>query len=243
MYYEWVHGAAMGSSISPFITNLFMEEFEVKALNTAPHPPHLWLRFVGDTFVIQKTEHRQQHHINVQDPHIWFTMEETSWNGSLPFLDSKVTPCLNNILITTVYRKPTHMDQYLHWDSNHFIAAKHSVFNALAHRAKVVSNNQQSLHQEPDHIREALQSCNFPTWALNKLQQNFECKHYTSTEPGSTDNQTSNNHNNNGTNNNNNNNSNKNISIVFPYLQGLGEKSKGHAITREYKYTSKVQTQ
>ena len=35
-YYEQVHDAAMGSPISPFITNLFMEEFEVKAINSAP---------------------------------------------------------------------------------------------------------------------------------------------------------------------------------------------------------------
>ena len=38
-YYEQVHGAAMGFPISPFIANLFMEEFKVKALSTASHPP------------------------------------------------------------------------------------------------------------------------------------------------------------------------------------------------------------
>ena len=37
-YYEEVHGAGRGSSISPLIANLFMEEFEVKALSTAPNP-------------------------------------------------------------------------------------------------------------------------------------------------------------------------------------------------------------
>ena len=56
---EQVHGLAMGSLISPLIANLFMEEFEVKALSTPPHP-HLWLRFVHDTFIIQKAEHSQQ---------------------------------------------------------------------------------------------------------------------------------------------------------------------------------------
>ena len=39
MYYEQVHGAAIGSPISPLIANLFMEEFEVKALSTVPTPP------------------------------------------------------------------------------------------------------------------------------------------------------------------------------------------------------------
>ena len=51
-YYEQVHGAAMGSPISPLIANLFMEKFEVKVLSSAPHP-NIWLRFVDDTFVIQ----------------------------------------------------------------------------------------------------------------------------------------------------------------------------------------------
>ena len=37
-YYEQVHGAAMGSPISPLIANLFMEEFEVKAISSASHP-------------------------------------------------------------------------------------------------------------------------------------------------------------------------------------------------------------
>ena len=37
-YYEQVYGAAMGYPISPFIANLFMEEFEVKAISYAPTP-------------------------------------------------------------------------------------------------------------------------------------------------------------------------------------------------------------
>ena len=85
-YYERVQGAAMGSPISPLIANIFIEEFEVKALSTCPHPPSLWLRFVDDTFVINKVEHSQAllQHINNQDPHIQFTVEPTQ-QGSLPF--------------------------------------------------------------------------------------------------------------------------------------------------------------
>ena len=37
-YYEQVQGAAMGSPISTLIANIFMEEFEVKALSSIPHP-------------------------------------------------------------------------------------------------------------------------------------------------------------------------------------------------------------
>ena len=133
------------------------------------------VQFVDDTFVIQKAEHSQQflHHINTQDPNIQFTVEEPDEDGSLPFLDTKVTPGPNNTLNATVYRKPTHTDQYLHWDSNHFITSKHSVYNTLAHRAKVVSSNETSLNKELEHIRMTLHCCHFPTWALNELKQNF----------------------------------------------------------------------
>ena len=40
-YYEQLEGAAMGSPLSPIIANLYMENFESKALNTAPNPPSL----------------------------------------------------------------------------------------------------------------------------------------------------------------------------------------------------------
>ena len=111
-----IHDAYMGSSISPLIANLFMEEFEVKALSTVPHPPHLCLRSVDDTLVIQKAEHSKHllQHINTQDPIIQFTVEQPGIDGSIPFLDTKVTPGPNNTIHTIVYRKPTQTDQYLH---------------------------------------------------------------------------------------------------------------------------------
>ena len=40
-YSEQLHGTATGSAISPLITNLFMEEFKVKAISSASHPTHL----------------------------------------------------------------------------------------------------------------------------------------------------------------------------------------------------------
>ena len=38
MYYKYVHGVAMGSPISPLMANLFLEEFEVKAISSDPNP-------------------------------------------------------------------------------------------------------------------------------------------------------------------------------------------------------------
>ena len=166
-----------------------MEEFEVRTLSSSPYP-HLLLRFVDDTFVINKAEHSQHllHHINNQDPHIQFTVEDPSQEGTLPFLDTLVAPGPNNTLITIVNRRPTHTDQYLHWDSNHFITAKHNVDNTLAHRAKIVFTNQESLHKELNHISKALQACHFLPWGLKQLQHKFETKNNSNQETRSMDN-------------------------------------------------------
>ena len=217
-YFEQVQGAAMGSPISPFIANLLMEEFEVEALSTCPHPPSLSLRFVDDTFVIMEAEHSQAllQHINSQDPYIQFTVKSTQ-QGSLPFYDTLVTIEPNNTFSTLVYRKPIHTDQYLHWDSNHHITAKHSAYNTLAHRAKVVSSSQDRLDQELQHIKTALQACQFPNLALNQWHYRFL-----------NNNQANNNNhiNNNNSTNQDNNPTNRNITLVVPFIPGTSEKFK-----------------
>ena len=42
-YYEQFEGAAMGSPMRPIVANLYMEAFKGKALNTASHPPSVWM--------------------------------------------------------------------------------------------------------------------------------------------------------------------------------------------------------
>ena len=137
-YYEQVEVAAMGSPLSPIVGNIYMEHFETKALKRAPHPPGLWKRFVDDTFVILDTTYKEEffQHINGIEEKIQFTAENTTADGSLPFLDTLVTAKGDGSLSTSIYRKPTHTNQYLQWDSHHAIANKYNVINSLLHTAK-----------------------------------------------------------------------------------------------------------
>ena len=137
-FHEQVEGATMGSLVIPIIAYLYVEYFEQKALSTTP-PPRFWCRYVDDTFVIQMEIHKQYflQHINSVDPAIQFTVENKE-DGTIPFLDTIVKPEADGKLSTTVYRKPTHIDQYLQWDSHHHLSAKFSVIHTLSHRAQTV---------------------------------------------------------------------------------------------------------
>ena len=51
-----MEGAAMGCPLSPIVANIFMENFEKEAWDTAPHPQTLQKIYVDDTFVIQEEQ-------------------------------------------------------------------------------------------------------------------------------------------------------------------------------------------
>ena len=79
-FYEQLHGAAMGPPISPIVANLYMEDFETKAISSVVHPPSIWKRFVIESS--RKEEFLG--HINNMDPHIQFTTEDAKQMGSFP---------------------------------------------------------------------------------------------------------------------------------------------------------------
>ena len=172
-FFEQVEGLAMGLPVSSIVANLYMEYLEQKALSTAPHPPRFWCRFVDDTFVIHEEVNKQDflQHINSVDPAIKYTVEDNKEDGSIPFLDTMVKPEADGGLSITVYRKPTHTDQYLQWDSHHNLSAKFSVINTLSHRAKTVCSNPELLTQEKEHLRKALTQCKYPKLALDRVEK------------------------------------------------------------------------
>jgi hypothetical protein len=43
---------AMGSSLSPIISNIYVGNFEKLALDLGQHIPSLWLQYVDDIFVV-----------------------------------------------------------------------------------------------------------------------------------------------------------------------------------------------
>ena len=90
----------------------------------------------------------------------------------MPFLDMLITPTEDGRLNTTVYRKPTHTDMYLRWDSHHPISSKYSMVGTLHHTAKTICSSPYMLQkeEEEEHLSRVLTRCNYPTWAINRVK-------------------------------------------------------------------------
>ena len=125
--FKQIFGTPISSCISPIIASLYMEHVEHTAITTFHTPPTLWLRYVDDTFCILNKDHINDFHSHLNSiySHIQFTIEKEH-NFSLPFLDVLVkrnsrngNTTTHSFLSTTIYRKSTHTNRYLHYTSHH----------------------------------------------------------------------------------------------------------------------------
>ncbi|XP_048004313.1 uncharacterized protein LOC125240463 [Leguminivora glycinivorella] len=156
-YYLQIEGVAMGSPIAPVVANLFMENFEQRALESCPHKPRLWWRYVDDVFAVVTGRDLDPllAHLNAQHPKITFTIEKEC-NGALPFLDVLVQRDERGLLTHKVHRKATHTDRYLQADSHHHPAHLSSVPRALINRALRLCDPQY-VQGELQHVRQVLE--------------------------------------------------------------------------------------
>ena len=126
----------MGSPVSPIIANFFMEYLEQQAIASTPMDckPRYWRRYVDDILEIVKKGQVKNltDHLNTIDKtnSIKFTHEEEK-SGKIPFLDTLIVRKPNGAIKLLVYRKPTHTDQYLHFNSEHPLHQKMGVVRTL----------------------------------------------------------------------------------------------------------------
>ena len=168
-YYRQVYGTAMGSPVSVVVADLVMEEVERRALTSFTDAPRIWKRYVDDTFAVIKPNLIQSFHdhLNSIVSSIMFTYELEDDN-CLPFLDVLVRKDSDGNLSTSVYRKRTHTDQYLNFQSHHPLCHKSAVASTLFTRADRLSSSLVDRMAEQERVTRSLRKNGYPTCFINR---------------------------------------------------------------------------
>lgn len=120
-YYHQIQGTAMGTKVAPTYANIFMGYIEKKILTDLELKARHWYRFIDDIFAIYRcTEDELLDHLrslNEQHETIKFTHEYS--REEIHFLDVTISRSENNIIETSLHRKPTDANLYLHYLSHH----------------------------------------------------------------------------------------------------------------------------
>lgn len=137
---EWykLECGMIGLDLTGVIADIYMEDFEMRAISTSENPPSAFYRYVDDCMA-RMHEGRDQAeqfltHINDMEPEIKFTME-TEENGVLPLLDLKVERSReDHQLEFDVHYKKTNTNIQVKAKSNHPDHCKKAIIKGYADR-------------------------------------------------------------------------------------------------------------
>lgn len=166
--YTQTDGVAMGSPLGPIIANIFMTKLEQKVIPKL-NSMSPWVRYIDDTFATIDPDYINTtlNTLNNFHPNIKFT-HELETNKSLSFLDVTVLRH-NSSVETTVFRKPTHNDTYLHWNSFSLKTWKLSTLKSLVLRANKICSTPALKTQELNYIRNVFEHKNgYPRYVIEK---------------------------------------------------------------------------
>ena len=133
------------------------------ALESVQLQPKVWKRYVDDTFVIWQhgspSKQSFLEHLNNQRDSIKFTMEEEQDNR-IAFLDVLVQR-EGLKMSSLVYRKATHTDRYLNFNSHHHPKVLAGVVKCLKNRA-VCACDSNSIQPEIQHLEKTFRANSYP---------------------------------------------------------------------------------
>ena len=148
-----------------------MQDLESKAV-TNNDDIKTWDRYVDDVLATVKKDKTDDILLTINNTtkNIKFTREEEHDN-KLAFLDVLITKTDNGTLTTQVYRKKTHTDQILNYNSNHPTQHKVSCIKTLFNRIDTHCNTDQSKQDERKYLYSTFYKNDYPLDFINKVLQ------------------------------------------------------------------------
>ena len=182
-YYRQISGTPMGSPLSSFLAEAVMQDLEKRSVTNNTNI-RTWDRYVDDVLATVKKDKTEDilHTINNTTSNIKFTKEEEQ-NNQLAFLDILLTRTEDGTIQTQVYRKKTHTDQILNYNSNHPTQHKISCIRTLFNRINTHCNADHAKTEERKFLYSTFTKNNYPVHFINKVLTRHNNKPATSDEP------------------------------------------------------------
>ena len=161
----------MGSPLSSFLAEAVMQDLEKRSV-TNNNDIKTWNRYVDDVLATVKNDKTDDilhtSTINNTTENIKFTKEEED-NNQLAFLDILLTRTDDGTIKTQVYRKKTHTDQILNFNSNHPTQHKISCIRSLFNRIDTHCKTEQAKQTERKYLYSTFMKNNYPRNFINKI--------------------------------------------------------------------------
>ena len=97
--------------------------------------------------------------------------------------DTSISVLPNGCITVQVYRKATHTDKYLSFNSHHPAQHKRSVVSTLMHRANTIPSNQSLKIQEKARVEESLKPNRYPMRFIENTNQSRSIQHSNKAKP------------------------------------------------------------
>ena len=174
-YYQQVHGAPMGNFISVVTSDMFTEYLDEEAMVTAllDMRPKIWHRYIENSVEVIRRDKRDElmAHLNTinKTVRIKFTNEpEKDMAASL--FKSHIRMMGEGVCEGQVYRKVTHMDQYLScFRSHHLFNHKLGVICTLYDQCDNIVTVEADATAEIIHVDKALDGWVYFKWPFRKV--------------------------------------------------------------------------
>ena len=169
-------GVVFHSILSFFWSRLSLEPLSLPSLESLPEGTFSKHGFVDDGIGAFKDKTHADYfltYLNSRNTDLQYTVEHPQQDGSLPFLDILI----HGDRSTSVYRKPTHTNLYVKYNSTTPNSTKDSVIRSLAQRAFNLCSPQH-LKTELDNVHTICLKNGFPSRRIHHIINKVGTKYH-----------------------------------------------------------------